>query len=133
MKIRDQRGKKSKVPRIVDPSENPARSHIHDSRKRQYSCSHIHDSAPGFTFGSFGSCCIIFWCSGLNEIHRTQKSVYIVFLRGTMHLSVGSSHACLWIMTPWIIILHSQMNMVSIMEILVEILVEKTTGSRKIK
>ena len=47
---------------------------------------HIHDSAPGFTFCSFGSFCLFFWCSGLNQMHRKQNSVYIVFLRATMHL-----------------------------------------------
>ena len=31
-----------------------------------------------------------------------------------MHV-YGSNHACLWIMNQWIFILHSQMNMVSIM------------------
>ena len=65
-------------------------------------CARIHI----WLIGSFGSCCIFFWCSGLNGMRRTQKSVYIVFLRATMHLSVGSSHACLRIMTPWIIILR---------------------------
>ena len=34
-------------------------------------------------------------------MHREQKSVYIVFLRAVMHLSGGSNHACLWIMTQW--------------------------------
>ena len=48
-------------------------------------------------------------------MNREQKRVYMVFLRATMHLSGGSNHACLWILTQWIIILHSQMNMVSMM------------------